>query len=590
MQRTFDDTAKEEVRNRADIAAIIGRYVKLRQSGQTLKGLCPFHKEKTPSFHVNPVRGFFHCFGCGKGGDVFSFLQEIEGASFPDVLKMLAEETGVTLSHAQPDASLKTDPFDQSSGASLSKTVMLEIHAMAADYFYSMIRRYPQAIAYFKSRGLAAETVRDFRLGYAPGGWSSLLSSAAGKGIAAEALVTCGLALKSAEGSTYDRFRDRIIFSLTDLSGRVIGFAGRGLEADATPKYLNSPETPLYRKKEFLYGLNSTRHHIKKENASLVVEGYMDFLTLFQAGIRNVVATSGTALTPEHAHVLMRFTSRVILVFDGDEAGQNAAERGVFTLAPFDLDVAILTLPPEEDPDSFVKANGPDRFRAMMTEARGATDFIIDRAIARNGTTTPRGQKAVITQILPLYQAMINSVAKNRFRRELADRLGLDEKVVDRELRASRQAQRQEATATENGADFMPSLEWKLLHVLISRPQLIGETRDYISPELFTDDEASDVYSLILDFYDAHGNLNGIIDAAKDTDTQKLLSSMLARPALDEDQQPELVQPIISLHKKFLRSRTRANRLLLKSEKDPDRKSEIMLQIEKDMKQHNDLD
>ena len=368
MQRTFDDTSKEEVRNRADIAAIIGRYVKLKQSGQTLKGLCPFHKEKTPSFHVNPVRGFFHCFGCGKGGDVFSFLQEIEGASFPDVLKMLAEETGVTLPPARPDSSLETDPSGQSSGASLSKTAMLEIHAMAADYFYSMIRRHPQAIAYFKSRGLAAETVRDFRLGYAPGGWSSLLDSAAGKGIAAEALVTCGLALKSAEGSTYDRFRDRIIFSLTDLSGRVIGFAGRGLEADATPKYLNSPETPLYRKKEFLYGLNSTRQYIKEENSSLVVEGYMDFLTLYQAGIRNVVATSGTAMTPEHAHVLTRFTSRVILVFDGDEAGQNAAERGVFTLAPFDLDVSILTLPPEEDPDSFVKAHGPDPFRAMMTE------------------------------------------------------------------------------------------------------------------------------------------------------------------------------------------------------------------------------
>jgi len=586
MKRTSNDTAKEEIRNRADIAAIVGRYVKLKQSGQTLKGLCPFHKEKTPSFHVNPVRGFFHCFGCGKGGDVFSFLQEIEGASFPEILKMLAEETGVSLSHTPPDASLETDQ----SGPSLAKTVMIGIHAMAAEYFYSMIGRYPQAIAYFKSRGLAAETVRDFKLGYAPPGWSSLLSAAADKDISANALVTCGLALKNAEGSAYDRFRDRIIFSLIDLSGRVIGFAGRGLEGDATPKYLNSPETALYRKKEFLYGLNSTRHFIKEENSALVVEGYMDFLTLYQAGIRNVVATSGTAMTPEHARLLMRFTSRVILVFDGDEAGQKAAERGVFTLAPFDFDLLILTLPPEEDPDSFVKAHGADQFRAMLSEARSSSDFIIDRAIALNGNRTPRSQKAVITQLLPLYQAMTNSVAKNRFRKELADRLGLNESVVDQEMRAHSQAHAQEAATNAIGTNLMHSPRWKLLHLLINRPELIAEARSYISADIFTDGEASDLFSLMLDFYDAHGNLDGIMDAAQDPETQKLLSSMLASPALEEDLQPELVQQIIRLHKIFLRSRIRANRILLTSEKNAGRKSTLLLQIQNDMKQCHDLD
>jgi DNA primase len=590
MKRTFNDTAKEEVRNRADIVAIVGRYVKLKQSGRTFKGLCPFHKEKTPSFHVNPVRGFFHCFGCGKGGDVFSFLQEIEGASFPEILKMLAEETGVTLSHEQPDASLETDPSAPSFGLSLSKTVMFDIHIMAAEYFYSMIGHHPQAIAYFKSRGLVAQTVHDFRLGYAPPGWSSLLSAAASKNISADALVTCGLALKNAEGSTYDRFRDRIIFSLTDLSGRVIGFAGRGLEADATPKYLNSPETALYRKKEFLYGLNSTRHYIKEENSALVVEGYMDFLTLYQAGIRNVVSTSGTALTPEHAHLLMRFTSRLILVFDGDEAGQNAAERGVFTLAPFDFDIFILTLPPEEDPDSFVKAHGADPFRALLSEARNSTDFIIDRAIALNGNRTPRSQKAVITQLLPLYQAITNSVAKNRFRKELADRLGLKEVVVDQEMRTHTQARAQEVTTNANRTNLMHSPRWKLLHLLINRPELIAEARSYISADIFTDGEASELFSLVLDFYDVHGNLNGIIDAVQNSETQKLLSSMLASPALEEDLQPELVQQIIRLHKNFLRSRIHTNRMLLKSEKNTDLKSALMLQIQNDMKQHHDLD
>jgi DNA primase len=589
MQRTFDDTAKEEVRNRADIAAIVGRYVKLKQSGQTLKGLCPFHKEKTPSFHVNPVRGFFHCFGCGKGGDVFSFLQEIEGASFPDVLKMLAEETGVTLPRPQTGSAPETGTPEDVSGLSLSRTAMIDIHKAAADYFYAMIRPHPQAVAYFKSRGLTGETVRDFRLGYAPQGWSSLITALSGRGIPADALVSCGLAIKNAEGSAYDRFRDRIIFSLTDLSGRVIGFAGRGLEADAVPKYLNSPETALYRKKEFLYGLNSTRQYIKEEKYALVVEGYMDFLTLYQAGIRNAVATSGTAMTPEHAHLLMRFTSRVILVFDGDEAGQNAADRGVFTLAPFDLDVSILSLPPDEDPDSFVKARGPDAFRALLQGARGANDFIIDRAVVRNGNRSARSQKAVIGQLLPLYQAMPGEVARSRFRRELADRLGLDEKVVAREMRLPAQA-RERSQTQGNGPDFMHSLGWKFLHLLVSRPELISETRGYITADIFSDEEASELYSLVIEYYDSHGNLNGIISEAKDSETQQLLSSMLAMPAFEENQQTELVQQIIYLQKKFLKMRSRANRMLLKSEKDPGRKSELMLQIQNDMKQHHDLD
>ena len=590
MQRTFDDTAKEEIRNRADIAAIVGRYVKLKQSGQTLKGLCPFHKEKTPSFHVNPVRGFFHCFGCGKGGDVFTFLQEIEGTGFPEVLKMLAEETGVTLPRGLPAASPDADSPGAAQGPSLAKAAMVDIHKAAADYFYAMIRPHAQAVAYFKSRGLTGETVRDFRLGYAPPGWSSLMSALSPGGVSADKLVACGLALKNAGGSVYDRFRDRIIFSLTDLSGRVIGFAGRGLEADATPKYLNSPETALYRKKEFLYGLNSTRQYIKEEKSVLVVEGYMDFLTLYQAGIRNVVATSGTAMTPEHAHLLMRFTPRVVLVFDGDEAGQNAAQRGVFTLAPFDLDVAILTLPPEEDPDSFVKTHGPEPFRAMVAEARSANDFIMDRAIAQHGNKSARSQRAVIGQLLPLYLAMTNSVARSRFRKDLADRLGLDESVVEREMRQSGRAAAPEEAGRKIGADFTHSLGWKFLHLLVSRPDLIAETRGYITASIFTDSEASDLYSLVLDFFDAHGNLNGIIDAARDARMQELLSSMLARPALEENQQPELVQQIVHLHKKFLMSRMRANRMLLKLEKNTDRKSELMLQIQNDMKQHHDLD
>jgi len=226
----------------------------------------------------------------------------------------------------------------------------------------------------------------------------------------------------------------------------------------------------------------------------------------------------------------------------------------------------------------------------MLSEARSSSDFIIDRAIALNGNRTPRSQKAVITQLLPLYQAMTNSVAKNRFRKELADRLGLNESVVDQEMRAHSQAHAQEAATNAIGINLMHSPRWKLLHLLINRPELIAEARSYISADIFTDGEASDLFSLMLDFYDAHGNLDGIMDAAQDPETQKLLSSMLASPALEEDLQPELVQQIIRLHKIFLRSRIRANRILLTSEKNAGRKSNLLLQIQNDMKQCHDLD
>jgi DNA primase len=549
MNAVFDDTAKEEVRMRADITAVVGRYVKLRQSGATLKGLCPFHKEKTPSFHVNPSRGFFHCFGCGKGGDVFRFLQEIEGLTFPEALKMLAEETGVTL----PSRSALSAPRESTAqnDPSISKTTMLEIHKIAADFFYGQIRNYPEAIAYFKSRGLAAETVRDFKLGYSPPGWTSFSMFAEKKGIGIDALAACGLAIKKEDGSAYDRFRDRVMFSLFDLSGRIVGFAGRGRDKDSTPKYLNSPETAIYRKKEFLYGLNVTRQYIKDQKYVLVVEGYMDFLTLYQAGIRNVVATSGTAMTAEHGHLLKRFTPRVVLVFDGDAAGQSAAQRGIFTLTPLDLDISVLILPPDEDPDSFVKKNGPEAFRKLITTTTPANNFIIDKTIAEQGGRTPREQKSVIDQLVPLISLMSNEIARMQFRKILAARLNVKEDVVYKQLKT-----RDSVNVCEEDI-YLSTLEGGFLHMLFTRPELIVIARQYIAPQTLTDTVASDIYSILLKSYDEKGNLDGITDRTSEGEAQRLISRMLVNPALEENIQGELVRKIFYLRKKYLQTRIR---------------------------------
>ena len=549
----FDDSVKEEIRMRADIATVVGRYVKLKQSGATLKGLCPFHKEKTPSFHVNPARGFFHCFGCGKGGDVFKFIQEIEGLSFPETLKMLADETGVTLKRSRLPEPLPADP----SLPPVSKTEMIDIHRMAADYFYGQVRKNGEAVDYFKSRGLAPETVRDFKLGYAPPGWSSLITYASEKSISAEALVTCGLAIKKEDGGTYDRFRDRVMFSLFDLSGRVVGFAGRGRDKDATPKYLNSPETPIYRKSQFLYGLNITRQYIKEEKNVLIVEGYMDFLTLFQSGIRNVIATSGTAMTAEHAHLLKRFASRAVLVFDGDAAGQSAAARGVFTLAPLDLDVSVLILPPEEDPDSYVKKNGPEPFRNLVAAATPANDFIIDKTIAELGGRSPREQKAVIGQLAPLISSMSNQIARAQFRKDLAEKLKIKEDTVYNELKAIQEGGRKKIFSLSDEDKYLTSLEGSFLHLLFTRPELIAEAKRYITPEILTDGISADIYSMLLEHYDEKGSFIGIADRIEEGEIQRLISRMLVAPALEEHVHEELVQKVIHLRAKFLRAQIR---------------------------------
>jgi DNA primase len=580
MTGNFDDTAKEEVRMRADIAALIGRYVKLKQSGQTLKGLCPFHKEKTPSFHVNPARGFFHCFGCGKGGDIFRFLQEIEGLSFPEALAMLAAETGVTLSksRAQPAAG-GTEVI------SISKTEMVVINSMAADYYYGQIRPHPEAVEYFRSRGLSPETVRDFKLGYAPPGWSSLISFAEGKGIAADALVACGCAVRKEDGAVYDRFRERIMFPLVDLSGRVIGFAGRGLDKDATPKYLNSPETALYRKKEFLYGLNYTRQYIKDEKTVLVVEGYMDFLMLFQSGIRNAVATSGTAMTPEHANIIKRFAPRAVLVFDGDEAGQAAAQRGVYTLAPFELDVSILVLPPDEDPDSFIRKSGSDAFRALIAGAVPANEFVIDKAIAEHGGRTPRGQKAVIEQMAPLLHSMSDVLARARFKKDLAERLGADEKTVYQMLRTAAVKGQADGAPARDDEAYLRSLEGSFLHLLFTRPEGIAEARQYIAADTLTDAISGDIYSLILELYDKQGSLDGILDRVGDGEMRRLVSRMLVEPAFEQNICEELEQKTIHLRRKYLKSQIRRSRILLKSEKDVSRREDLLRRINDDTRQ-----
>ena len=589
---TFDDSAKEEIRSRIDIATLVGRYITLKPSGQTMKGLCPFHKEKTPSFHVNPARGFFHCFGCGKGGDIFKFIEEIEGVGFSEALAMLAEECGVELPKHRPSyESAAPGAPDAPSEQKISKNDLFNIHEVAARYFYGLIKQAPAAVAYFRERGLKPETVRDFRLGYAQESWTGLIDHCKRSGITEDALTTCGLAIKKDAGRYYDRFRNRVIFTLMDLSGRPIGFAGRGMEKDAQPKYLNSPETPLYRKKMYLYGLHASRAAIKEKKRAIIVEGYMDYLTLFQEGIQNVVATSGTALTPEHAQLLLRFTRAATLLFDGDAAGQSAAEKAIFTMAPQNIDLSVLILPDNEDPDSFVKKHGKEPFGQLLAQAMPWMDFIVNRMIAVHNGTTPNGKSAVVDALLPLYNAISDIIIKEHFKQKLAEKLGLDIQLLKQKLPGAApgnhipQPERPAYSADERYAN---TLEGSFLRLLLVQPDLIAEARAYVAPETLTDGISGDIYSLLLGAYERDPHLSSVTELSDDPEIVRILSMLQVKDTVTEHIHEELVQKIIHLRKKYLLFKERECKLRMKQE--PHRARELLQMIHEYMNQQKELD
>ncbi|MDE2825216.1 MAG: DNA primase [Gemmatimonadota bacterium] len=355
------------IRSQADIVDVVSDYVTLRRSGKNYMGLCPFHDEKTPSFSVNPERQIFHCFGCGKGGSVFTFLMEHENVTFVEAVHHIARRLHITI----PDTYGKREAGSEAES-------LARVTRFAARFFHdrllnsdrdSVVRQYAER------RGLSEETIKSFGLGYAPDSWNDLLSAAREKGIGADWLVKAGLA-KTGEQRTYDAFRKRLIFPIQAPSGRVVGFGGRALSDEDQPKYLNSPESPIYRKSQVLYGLYQARDALRRQGQALVVEGYMDLLGLHEQGIQGVVALCGTALTREQARLLARYGQQAYLVYDSDQAGVRATWRAIEPLVESGLWTRIVRLPEDYDPDSYVREHGPDGFMKLVEQADSLADFM----------------------------------------------------------------------------------------------------------------------------------------------------------------------------------------------------------------------
>ena len=419
-------TFLQELLTRADVVEIVGRYVQLKKGGANFMGLCPFHGEKSPSFSVSPAKQFYHCFGCGKNGNAISFLMDHAGMTFIEAVKDLAQQYGMQIPEDEASPEDRARALEQRQ----KQHTLTDVLEKAGEAYRRQLKDSPRAIAYFKGRGLSGEIARQFGLGYAPEGWRSLASVF--PQYDDPLLVESGLVIANTEeGSTeekrYDRFRDRVMFPIRNIKGECIGFGGRVL-GDDKPKYLNSPETPVFSKGRELYGLFEARNALREQGYVLVTEGYMDVVALAQLGFANAVATLGTACTAEHVQKLFRFTDAVIFSFDGDAAGRRAAGKAMVAALPFAQDtrsIKFLFLPPEHDPDSFIRANGQDAFAQYVKEAMPLSRFMQETAAAGCDLSTAEGRAMMASHARPLWQALPDGALKRQLLGELAQQVGL---------------------------------------------------------------------------------------------------------------------------------------------------------------------
>ncbi len=418
----------QRVKERLEISEIVGGYVKLDKAGQSFKGRCPFHNEKTPSFFVSPVRQSYYCFGCGAKGDIFTFVQELEGLSFREALKSLAERAGIELTNRPEAVRIKGE-----------KDELLQVLEIATLFFENELSKSEIARKYLLSRGITEASVKKWRLGYAPAEWRSLYSHMLQLGIKKDVLVKAGLIKSVAESAgkePYDVFRDRVVFPLSDSNGEVIAFSGRALAREAVPKYLNSPDTVLFTKSEVLYGLNKAKEKIRKQNYAVLVEGQVDLVLSHQEGVENTVASSGTAFTQGHLERLRRLSKRIILGFDGDVAGEKAGEKATELGLTLGLEVKIAKLPLGKDPAEIAKTD-PNVWKEILRKSLPAIEHFLNQIIAVEKDSRKRGL-AIEKKILPLIALLTSAIERSHFISLIAQKTGLKEDILWEDLKRSK--------------------------------------------------------------------------------------------------------------------------------------------------------
>lgn len=497
MRGIVPSEVKEEIRRRLDIVEVASAYVTLKKAGRYYKGLCPFHQEKTPSFFVDKDRGLFHCFGCGAGGDLFDLVMRLRNLTFPEALEELARRAGVQIERT-PEAFRRASEREQ-------LFQVLE----AAVACYEECLRDPRlgavARSYLARRGVPEVIARRFRLGYAPGGGDHLLRELQRRGFSPSLMESAGLMLSRGDGTFYDMFRHRLIFPILDLQDRPVALGGRALD-ESIPKYLNSKETAVFTKGKTLYALNWARESIRTSQEAVLVEGYMDALTCHQYGVANAVATLGTSLTLDQVLLLKRFASRAILVYDSDIAGRAAVERALGLFEEAEVDVRIVVLPGEQDPDRFLRDHGVERFRHLLSGALSMFEYALQQAVTRHDLSTVEGKTAVVDELIPVLYSVVNPIRQEEFLHLLADRLGLREDPLRQRLRQMRRRQSQKPVQEEPAATPVVisregvrlEAERLLLRLMLEDQGVVDRVRRALGPEDFLDPRHREIATLLL--------------------------------------------------------------------------------------------
>ncbi len=504
----FPEDKLLEIKDAASIEEVVGQYVKLTQKGKNLLGLCPFHADTAPSFTVAPEKGIFHCFGCGAGGNVFSFVMQYQRLSFPEAVEELARRYSIPLP-------LK-DLGPQGAQQTRKRTQAYEINLLAAAFYQATLNA-PEGKPgrdYLAKRGLTAEVIRAFRLGYAQDEWDSLRRHLQGKGVPLELGQEVGLLAPRDRGGFYDRFRGRIIFPIFDRQSRVIAFGGRTV-GPGEPKYLNSPESLLYSKGRNLYGVPQAAEALRQTGVALVVEGYLDLIALQVHGVANVVATLGTALTREQVRLLKSLADKVVLVYDGDAAGAKAMTRAFPLFAQEGLPVRALPLPPEMDPDNYAQAHGVEIFRAPWEAAQPWFTYLLD-GLSREHGLDIEGRVRIIEELKPYFQAMADPVEQDLWVKNAAQRLEVDEGAIRRALASAAPLA---AARLEPGGGLAVSLEKGLLGWVLSHPEAVAlEEMEQWARE-FESQECREILDLIIQSCREHGRLDhGLLVQQVDSD------------------------------------------------------------------------
>ncbi|MSO23252.1 MAG: DNA primase [Acidobacteria bacterium] len=471
----FGDSFVEQLKTSIDIVHVVQAYVRLRKSGSSFIGICPFHQEKTPSFHVRQSPAYYYCFGCGAKGDAISFVQNLERISFPETVKLLAERYGIPLPKIE-----STPEADQTVR---ERQALLEIHEKAAEIFKSQLTSSSegkQALSYLKERGLSDQTIEKFGLGYAPGFSDNLVRRLNGH-FSSELLIKSGLIQTGDSGRPYDRFRRRVMFPICKESGKIVAFGGR-IFGEGQPKYLNSPETPIYSKSRTLYALDVARDSMRRKGFAILVEGYMDCIALHQAGIDNTIASCGTSLTELQAKLLARFSDRIVVNFDPDTAGSAATLRSLDLFLEQNFKIRVLALPGGDDPDAFIKRHGVAAYSTLLDKAPAYFDYLLQKSRQENDLRSVEGKIQAVNQVLPYLAKIPNRMERVEQTKRVAEFFGFEESIIREELKktAKPKQEKPEINRSQIRSKLTPSEKY-LLKAILDNPKTAQEVIEQLS-------------------------------------------------------------------------------------------------------------